>query len=482
MVDRRELLDPIESNPIEAGRTDRAFFGHPRGLGWLSATEFWERFSYYGMQALLVLYMTHRLLLPGHVEHIAGFAVLRAALEAAYGPLSPQALGSVIFGLYAGLVYVTPIAGGLLADRVFGRTRTVALGACLMAAGHFLMASEVTFILALVFLLVGAGCFKGNLAVQVGTLYSPGDPRVDDAFQLYFVAVNLAVIASPLVCGTLGERYGYHWGFAAAGAGMVIGLAIYLHGRKWLPYKQQASRAKSGTGRRQFLPGDSRRLAVLLLLIPVLGASLVGNMQIFNAYLLWAEVNYQLHVFGVTMPVTWILSLSCIVSVATLAASILFWRWWAKSHTEPSEIDKIALGAFLMACAPVILAVASYVVASSGHRVSLLWAAAFELVNDFGFANVAPVGLALYSRSAPKSLGGVMTGGYYVLFFFANMLVGWLGGFLGRMPGTEFWLLHSAIVFSAALLLLMVRGTVQRVLTPTEESTVPLVAIGTSAA
>lgn len=127
MADCLDPINPGESNPSAAGRADRVFFGHPHGLGWLSATEFWERFSYYGMQALLVLYMTHRLLLPGHVEHIAGFVFLRVALESVYGPLSSQALASVIFGLYAGLVYVTPIAGGLLADRVLGRTRTVAL-------------------------------------------------------------------------------------------------------------------------------------------------------------------------------------------------------------------------------------------------------------------------------------------------------------------------------------------------------------------
>ena len=163
---------PVESPNslrIDAGGDDRAFFGHPRGLGWLSYAEFWERFSYYGMQALLVLYMTHRLLQPGHVEHVFGFAAFRSMLEAVYGRLSTQALGSVIFGLYAGLVYVTPIAGGLLADRVLGRTRTVVLGASLMAAGHFLMASESAFLLALLCLLLGAGCFKGNLAAQIGS-------------------------------------------------------------------------------------------------------------------------------------------------------------------------------------------------------------------------------------------------------------------------------------------------------------------------
>lgn len=481
MAVRLELIDPVESKPNEAGRNERAFFGHPRGLGWLSATEFWERFSYYGMQALLVLYMTHRLLLPGHVEHIAGFVDLRTVLEGVYGPLSPQALASVIFGLYAGLVYVTPIAGGLLADRVLGRTRTVALGACLMAAGHFLMASDATFLLALLFLLVGAGCFKGNLAVQVGTLYSLDDTRVDDAFQIYYVAINLAVIASPLVCGTLGEHYGYHWGFGAAGAGMVIGLAIYLHGRKWLPPEQLARRNDNGKDSQQLLPRERRRVIVMLLLVPVLGVSLVGNFQIFNAYLLWAETNYQLQVFGMTMPVTWILSLSCTISVTTLAASMVFWRWWAKSRAEPSEIGKIILGAFMMACAPLILASASYVVAATGHKVTLVWAVVFEFVNDFGYANVVPVGLALYSRSAPKAVGGMMTGGYYVLFFVANMLVGWIGGFLNRMPGTEFWLLHAAVVSSAALLLLMVRGTVHKVLTPAGESITSFAPVGRSA-
>jgi len=467
---------------IDSRNADRAFFGHPRGLGWLSATEFWERFSYYGMQALLVLYMTHRLLLPGHVEHVAGFVALRTALEGVYGPLSPQALGSVIFGLYAGLVYVTPIAGGLLADLVLGRTRTVALGACLMAAGHFLMASEVTFLLALVFLLVGAGCFKGNLAMQVGTLYSPGDARIDDAFQLYYVAINLAVIASPLVCGTLGEHYGYHWGFGAAGAGMVIGLVTYMQGLQSLPRDQQAQRGIKGATRHPLLPDELRRLVVLLALMPLLGVSLVGNFQIFNAYLLWAEMNYQLQVVGMTMPTTWIVSFSCVISVAMLAASMLFWRWWAKHRAEPSEIAKITLGAFMMACAPLVLAAASYVVVSSGHKVSLVWATAFELINDFGYANVVPVGLALYSRSAPKAVGGMMTGVFYLLFFVANMLVGWLGSFLGRMPGTQFWLLHVAVVLSAALVLLVSASTVKRILNPVAESGVQFAAIETPAA
>ncbi|PYL19354.1 MAG: MFS transporter, partial [Verrucomicrobia bacterium] len=204
---------------------DRSFFGHPRGLGYIAFTEAWERFSYYGMQSLLVLYMVHRLLHPGHIEHIAGFVPFRHLLEIVYrGPLAVQPLASAIFGLYTGLVYLTPIAGGLLADRVLGRTRTITIGALLMAAGQFLVAFDITFLVALTSLLIGVGCFKGNLASQVGALYATGDNRRADAFQIYYIFINAGVIISPLIAGTLGEVYGWHWGFGAAGVGMLIGL------------------------------------------------------------------------------------------------------------------------------------------------------------------------------------------------------------------------------------------------------------------
>src|SRR3984893_2837372 len=215
---------------------DRSFIGHPRGLGYIAFAEAWERFSYYGMQSLLVLYMVNRLLHPGHIRAVAGFGPFRHVLENIYrGPLSVQALASAIFGLYTGLVYLTPIGGGLLADRLLGRTRTIIIGALLMSAGHFLMAFDVTFLAALTCLLTGVGCFKGNLASQVGGLYSTTDNRRADAFQIYYLFINGGVIISPLIAGTLGEVYGWHWGFGAAGVGMLIGLAIYLAGRKYLP-------------------------------------------------------------------------------------------------------------------------------------------------------------------------------------------------------------------------------------------------------
>jgi POT family proton-dependent oligopeptide transporter len=445
---------------------DKAFLGHPRGLAWLSFSEVWERFSYYGMQALLVLYMTHYLLQPGHIEHVAGFGPFRAMIESAYGPLSPQALASAIFGLYAGFVYLTPILGGILADRVIGRTNTIIVGALLMTAGHFLMAFEISFLPAMFCLLIGIGCFKGNIATQVGELYAPGDPRRADAFQIYMLGIQLAVIVSPLVCGTLGEVYGWHWGFGAAGVGMLIGLTTYLTGRPWLPPEPKIARGTARVPRPPLLPGEGRTIFVLALIVPVLAVASVGNQEIFNAYLVWGEANYQLVFFGKTMPITWLVSFDAIFSTVTLLLAVMFWRWWSKRWKEPNEMTKLTIGIVIAALAPLTLAAASAIVATTGQKVGLGWAVAFELLNDFGFANFFPVGLALFSRAAPKALGGMMIGVFYLHLFIGNMLVGWLGGLLEKMSGTSFWLMHAGLIAGAAVVLVVVRSAAGRVLAP----------------
>ena len=449
-----------------AKSSDTIFLGHPSGLGWLSAAEFWERFSYYGLQALLVLYMTHSILLPGHVEHVRGFAPFRRVIESAYGPLSPQALASAIFGLYAGLVYLTPLAGGLLADRVLGRTRTVVLGASLMTLGHFLMAFDASFLIAMLCLVLGVGCFKGNISSQVGELYARNDPRRGNAFQIFMLVVQLAGLVTPLVCGTLGEVYGWHWGFGAAGVGMVIGMSAYLLGRYALPQEPRLLRGNNAAARPKLTRDDWRNVIVLVALLPVLALGIVGNQEIFNAYIVWAERSYDLEFFGHTMPVTWLLSFDSICSALTMVASVLFWRWWGQRHREPDEITKIALGTVLGAIAPLALAFASLLIAQSGQRVSLGWAVLFEIVNDLGFANVLPIGLALYSRAAPKGLAGMMIGVYYTHLFAGNMLVGKLGGLLDTMPGTSFWLLHAGLMTVSAAILLTVRVVAGKALAP----------------
>ena len=448
---------------------DRAFLGHPKGLGYLAFAEGWERFSYYGMQALLVLYMTQQLLLPGHVENVAGFGPFRAAIEGVYGPLTPVALASAIFGLYAGLVYLTPIAGGIVADRWLGRTSTITLGALLMSAGHFLMAFDVSFLIALLCLLLGVGCFKGNIATQVGELYPPGDLRRADAFQIFLLAINIAVIVSPLVCGTLGEEVAWHWGFGAAGVGMLIGLVVYLSGRPWLPDNVVPKRGAAKAERPPLLPGDGGRIAVLALLLPLLMLSAVGNQQIFNSYLIWGDANYDLVFFGRSMPVTWLVSLDAFISTGAILLSLLFWRWWSKHWQEPNEITKLTIGTLISAMAPLTLAAASWYAASTGDKVGLGWGIAFHVINNIGFANVFPVGLALYSRASPRAVAGTMIGVYYLHLFAANMLIGRLGGFLEQMPADRFWLMHSGIVAAAGGGLLIFRSVAGRILAPTDD-------------
>ncbi|MEJ0024451.1 MAG: oligopeptide:H+ symporter [Rhizomicrobium sp.] len=447
-------------------RRDTAFFGHPAGLGWLAFSELWERFSYYGMTALLVLYMTHSLLTPQHMSHVLGFGPFQSFIALIYGPASGQALASHIYGFYTAFVYLTPIGGGLLADRVIGRTNAVTIGAILMAVGHFLMAFDATFLLALLCLLLGVGCFKGNISSQVGALYRDGDPRRADAFQIFLFFVQIAVIASPFVCGRLADSFGPHYGFGAAGAGMLIGLATYLLGRRSLPPDAPRTTRGEAPARPALTRDDWTKIALLVALLPVLAVAAVGNQEIFNAYLVWGEANYQLALFGLHMPITDLLGYGSIISAATIAISVAFWRWWAARWPEPDELTKIAAGVALSATAPLLLVLASSIIAAHGGRISLVWAIGFEILNDFGFANVVPVGLALYSRAAPKGMASTIIGVYYLHLFAGNFFVGWVGGLLSTMSATSFWALHVVLILGAAAVLFLVKFLFGRVLAP----------------
>ena len=253
-------------NNAKAISTDAAppteWFGHPKGLTFLFATEMWERFSYYGMRALLVLYMVDYLLKPERAGNVIGLDALKRALEALAGPLGAQPLASHIYGLYTGFVYLTPILGGLLADRWLGRRITVALGAALMVAGHFMMASESLFLFALLLLIVGNGAFKPNIVTQLGGLYPHGDTRRDRAYSIFYVGINIGAFFSPLVAGTLGETVGWHYGFASAGVGMAVGLAIYAFGLPPSPARTPAARDAAPRGSEPAPRAARRRPAV----------------------------------------------------------------------------------------------------------------------------------------------------------------------------------------------------------------------------
>jgi proton-dependent oligopeptide transporter, POT family len=448
--------------------SDKQFLGHPRGLAILGFTEAWERFSYYGMQTLLVLYMSKQLLLPGHVEHIAGFGGVRAALQLAYGhPLSVIALGSAIYGMYSGSVWITPILGGLISDRWLGRTRTITIGAVLMAAGHFLMAFEAPFLLALTCLLIGVGCFKGNLASQVGSLYSAADLRRADAFQIYYVFINVGVIAAPLVAGTLGELYGWHYGFGIAGIGMLISLVIYRSGRRDLPADAPRSRAEpKARASRRLQPSERTASIALLLLLPALALGAIGNQQIFNVYLLWVPDHVDMTFFGRLMPTSWLITIDAILSLAALGASLAFWRLWAKRFPEPTEVSKIAIGMGISTLGVLMLVIAGWL-SAGGQRINLFWPLAFDILNSIGYANVFPVGLALYARAAPKSLMATMIGIYYGHLFIASNLAGALGGLIERLSGAQFWALHLAIQSGGAVLFVIIGRMFIGVLAPT---------------
>jgi POT family proton-dependent oligopeptide transporter len=435
-----EATPELDAEALEAAaRDDRAFLGHPKGLGYLSVVEGCERFSYYSMQTLLVLYMVKYLLLPEHAAGVTGLSWLR---EMRYGGLDGQPLASAIFGDYTGLVYLTPILGGIIADRWLGRRTTVILGGIAMALGHFLMAFEGSFLFALLALIVGVGLFKGNIASQVGALYSQSDLRRAMAFQIFYIAINVSVIVAPLISGTLGEKVGWHWGFGAAGVVMVIGLLIYLSGQKWLPEDNRPVRGAARATREKLDREGWLRLIALLALIPALAVSLLTNQEIFNAYLVWADEHFQLTFFGVTLPTSYMITLDAALSFSMLVVVAAFWKWVGTRGKEPDELGKMIIGSVFSMAGGLCLFMAAATQGSG--KIGLLWPVMFHLLNSIAFAHILPVSLALFSKVAPRALNATVIGLYYLAFFAANKIVGTIGGWYSTMPTTTFWLLHVA--------------------------------------
>ena len=317
------------------------------------------------------------------------------------------------------------------------------------------MVFDVTFLVALALLLTGVGCFKGNLASQVGSLYATGDSRRADAFQIYYIFINVGVIASPLIAGTLGEVYDWHWGFGTAGVGMLIGLAIYLSGRKWLPPDSPVVKGSERAAKSPLTHREKMAIIMLLALLPVLTIAVIGTQQIFNAYLIWAQDNVNLIFFGRKMPTTWLITFDCIVTVTSLAGAIVFWRLWSKKFPEPPEMTKLGIGSLVSATGLTSLAAGAAIAAHSGTKVSIGWLVTFHVVNSIGFVNVFPVALALYARAAPAALSATIIGIFYLHLFAANNLVGWLGTLFEKMPATDFWLLHGGLVGAAGVIFLI---------------------------
>ncbi|HEY3947604.1 peptide MFS transporter [Phenylobacterium sp.] len=450
--------DTLDAPTPQAG--ERAVLGHPIGLSYLASMEAFERFSFYGMQALLVLYMTSQLLHRGHVEHVAGFAAFRAGLERVFGPMRPQQVASEVFGLYAGLCSLTPVFGGLAGDQWLGQKRAVLLGGAMMAAGHFLMAFEGPFLLALVLLIVGCGLLKGNISAQVGALYAGADRRRTDAFQLFYMAANVGVFTAPLVCGTLGETVGWHWGFGAAGVGMLISLAIYLAGYRRMPPDTLPKRGERRPEQARLTAADLPVLAAMGVILVVVALFWIANGEVLNAYMIWARAHLDRQIGGFTLPVTWLQSASAIVGICLAPVLVGLWSGQAKRGREPSALGKMTTGCGLAAAAYGLLALACAV--SGAGQVPLAWALAFHLVVQSAYLFVYPVGMALFSRVAPPAINALMIGVYFLSVFAGSLLVGWVGQFYERMTAPGFWLLHSAAAGGAGLILLILWGPLSR--------------------
>jgi POT family proton-dependent oligopeptide transporter len=413
----------------------------------------WERFSYYGMRALLVYYMTKYLFQPERIESVFGMGAVRGALEVVLGPLAIQPLASQIYGFYTGLVYLTPVFGGLLADRRLGRRRTVVLGAALMAVGHFMMAFEALFLPALLVLILGNGAFKPNISTQVGTLYASGDHRRDRAYSIFYVGINLGAFLAPLVCGTLGEAVGWRYGFGAAGIGMLIGLTVYLCGVRTLPAEDRAQPATAGQAKTP-LGRDGWRAVIALL---ILGLPTIFYWATYeqsgNTIALWADGftdrSVDLGFWRAEIPATWFQAFNPFMIFAFTPFIVALWTRQARAGSEPSTVVKMALGCAGSAVAYLIMAAAAWQ-AGPGGQASWLWLLAYFVIITIGELYLSPIGLSLVTKVAPASILSLMMGLWLATSFVGNFVAGWLGGFWSSMGKTDFFLLMAAISAAAA--------------------------------
>jgi proton-dependent oligopeptide transporter, POT family len=446
--------------PRPTGAHARTFLGEPRALAYLAFTEAWERFSYYGMTALLVLYMSEALLLPEHVEHVAGFAAFRAGLESVFGPMSPLALASQIFGLYTGFVYFTPVLGGLLADRWIGQRNAVVVGAGLMSAGHIAMAFDVSFLLALVLLIVGCGLLKGNISTQVGSLYAEDDSAGRTrGFSIFSIGINVGAVAGPLACGLLAQLYGWHAGFGLAGVLMLLGLATYLTGYRELSASVSAHHVDIPAG-----PLDRAQWRIVGALVVVMAITMFQSIAYYqntNIALIWIDRSVDLNLLGFHMPVAWFNSIDPLVSIIAVPFLFALWRWQAARAGEPGELVKIGTGAWLTCGANLLLVLAC----AMTRRVPLLVPIIYDVLLGIAFLYYWPTLLALVSRAAPPRLRATMMGTVFLSLFLGNITLGWLGGFFERMTALQFWALHAGIAATGGVLALLLRRRLERALT-----------------
>jgi POT family proton-dependent oligopeptide transporter len=387
----------------------------------LFLTNMWEQFSYYGMRALLVYYMTKELLFS-------------------------QGHASLIYGAYTATAYFTPIIGGVIADRLLGKRRAIIIGGSIMAVGHFMMTFPPLFYPALATIALGNGLFLPSLPSQIDDLYAPGDPRIGWAYNVYYVGVNVGGFIAPLICGVLGERYGWHWGFGAAGIGMCIGLGFYLWGQQYLSPGAQGVSAEAALA-----PRGKFDRSTLMLLIGIAAAVTIfrgAYEQIGNTVALWADSGVDKQIGGQMIPMSWFISLNPLFVMAMTPPLLAYWRRRAVGGRAEAPARRMALGALIVAAAFLLLAALAY--ANGTARTGWPWFALFFAVLTFGELFVLPTGLGLFARLAPAGLGATTVAAWYLASFAGSLFGGVVGTFWAGMSHATFFSLLAGIAVVAA--------------------------------
>jgi POT family proton-dependent oligopeptide transporter len=416
------------------------WFGQPRGLTVLFLTNMWEQFSYYGMRALLVYYMTKQLMLG-------------------------QGTSSFVYGAYTACAYFTPIVGGVVADRLLGKRRAIIIGASIMAAGHLMMTFEGLFYAALVTIALGNGLFLPSLPSQIDRLYKPDDPRRPWAYNLYYVGINVGGFLAPLICGSIGELYGWHYGFGVAGIGMLAGLLIYISGQRYLPAEPVPTRIAAVA--RQSARMDKR--IVLLLVGVALSVTVFRSAyeQVGNTVALWTEVGVDRRAGSLLIPMTWFQSLNSLFVIVFTQPLLSAWRQRAAAGHEQRLARRMALGALIVAGAYVLLAAVAW--RDGSVRAGWPWLVAFFAILTFGELFILPTGLGVFAKLAPPGLGATTVAAWFLTIFSGSLSAGFIGMLWGRIGHAAFFVLLALLATIAALLLRLLETPMHRLSKPAEE-------------
>ena len=458
----------------------RTLFGHPVGLFVLFLTEMWERFSYYGMRGLLKLYMVNYLFVTarrvlqggeatvsGNPAEVMGWNFFQTLL-----PADVQGQASVIYGWYTGLVYLTPVVGGYIADRYWGQRKTVVIGGVLMAIGHFVMAFENWFFVALLLLIIGNGAFKPNISTQVGNLYAEDDPRRDGAFTIFYMGINLGAFICNLVCGTLAAIYGWDYGFAAAGIGMLIGLIVYVGGQRYLaPDLKMTKDSDHATdvrspkleaaGHAKISSDEWSRIIALIVLCGLNIIFWAVYEQQGNTMQTWADENTAWPtILNFKIPSTWFQSFNplCIFIFAPLLD--IFWLWQGRRGKEPSSVAKMAIGCTILGLSFIIMAFGAHIVGAG--KGSVLWPLVCTLLMTVGELYLSPIGLSLVTKVSPARMVSMMMGMWFLSSFFGNILSGYIGALYTVMSKEAFFCLLTLLGLSAGAAIMMMAKPLKR--------------------